>query len=62
MIRIIIGIVIGALGAYALINGTGQLTQTAKGAVHSVAVNVAEATEPTTKERLGSFLSNLTGK
>lgn len=62
MIRIIIGVLIGAGGVYIMLNGGDELEKRAKSAVHNVAAEVAEATEPTTKDRLGEFLDSLTGK
>jgi len=62
MIRIIIGILIGAGGVYALLNGTGELEKKVKDSVHSVASEVATATEPSTQDKLGEFLNSLTGK
>lgn len=62
MIRIIIGILIGAGGVYALLNGTGDLEKTVKESVHSVASEVAAATEPTAQDKLGDFLNSLTGR
>jgi hypothetical protein len=62
MIRIVIGILIGAGGAYALLNGTENIERTVKDSVHSVASEVASATEPSTQDKLGEFLDSLTGK
>jgi len=60
MIRIVIGILIGAGGVYALLNGTDDLEQTVKNSVHSVASDVATATEPSVQDKLGNFLDELT--
>lgn len=62
MIKIIIGIVIGAGGVYALLNGTDNLEQKARGAVHGLASEVAEATEPTAQEQVKGFFSDFVGK
>lgn len=58
MIRIILGILIGAVGVYTFINGTDDIAQKAKSSVHSVATEVANATKPTSQSRMGSFVDN----
>ena len=60
MIKIAVGVVLGALVTYVLLNGTGDLAQKAKGAVHDAAASVAEATESSTKDRLGEMINSMT--
>jgi len=59
MIRIIIGILIGAGGAYVLVNGTEDIEKTVKNSVHSVASEVATATEPSTQDKVGNMINSL---
>lgn len=61
MIKIIIGILVGAGGVYALANGTDDIAQKAKSSVHSVASEVADATEPSTQDQLGNMINSLLG-
>lgn len=59
MIKLVIGVLIGACVTFVLMNGTGDIAQKAKGAVHDAAASVAEATEPSTKDQLGEMINNL---
>jgi hypothetical protein len=59
--RFIIGIIIGAIVVYFLLGkDTGDMGKQAKNIVHSAASEVAKATEPTTKDRLGELVDKLT--
>jgi len=62
MIRITIGIIIGAAVTYTLLTGMESAGKAVKNSVHSLASQVAEATEPTTGERVSNFFNELTGR
>lgn len=62
MIRIMIGIIIGAAVTYTLLTGMEGAGKAVKNSVHSLASQVAEATEPTTGERVGNFFNELAGR
>jgi hypothetical protein len=55
--RFILGIAIGALVVY-LMSG-GEATRHVKSVVHDAANEVAKATEPSTKDRLGELVDKL---
>jgi hypothetical protein len=59
MIKLVIGVLLGACVTYVLMNGTGDIAQKAKDAVHDAAASVAEATEPSTTDKLGDLLNSL---
>ena len=55
--RFIVGIIVGAVLVYLM--GGGEFSKTVKSAIHSGAAEVAKATEPATKDRLGDAINNL---
>lgn len=60
--KLIIGIAIGAAVTYYMMGGdTATVSATVKNSVHSVASEVATATEPEPQDRLGDFFDSLTG-
>ena len=60
MIKLVVGVLLGACVTYVLMNGTGDLAQKARGAVHNVAAEVAGATEPKAKDTIGDFIDRMT--
>ena len=55
--RFILGVIVGAALVYYL--GGGEVSKNVKEVIHNGAAEVAKATEPSTKDRLGDAINNL---